>query len=187
MYTEKTEQAQIVFRLVSYLLQYPNTAWKESLADFHQVVETLNHEAIAASLKRFLHNVEQTGIDTLSEIYVHTFDFSKKTNLYVTYARHGEQRERGPALLKLKQYYAENGLDMVDDELSDYLPLMLEFASEAPLVSVGRLLGEHRPAIEDIREQLVARDSLYVYLFDAIRLAMDELNIQLVAEGGAVS
>lgn len=187
MYTEKTEQAQTVFRLVSYLLEYPDAAWKESLQDLRQVVETLHDEEIAGLFGRFLHSVEQMGIETLGEGYVRTFDFGKKTNLYITYARHGEQRERGPALLALKQYYTENGWHMVEDELSDYLPLMLEFASAAPLDAIRQLLSEHRPAIEDIREQLMARDSLYVDLFDAIRLAIDELNIQFVAEGGTGS
>lgn len=188
MTCNKIEQAQTVFRLVSHLLQYPDQAWRESLARVRQVVDTLHHTELKAFLERFLQSATQTVSDAaLHEVYVQTFDFGKMTNLYVTYARHGEQRERGPALLALKQFYAKNGWQVTEDELPDYLPLMLEFASVAPLDAVRELFSEHRLAIRDIGEQLRERDSLYTDLFDAISLAMDEMNIPLAEEGGVVS
>lgn len=187
MYDEKRETAQAVFRLASHLLQYPDAVWEDSLEGFRQIAETLGDDEAATSLNRFLHRVIRMGIETLRELYVQTFDFGKKTNLYVTYARHGEQRERGPALIALKQYYTENGFHMVDDELSDYLPLMLEFISIAPLDAAKSLISEHRPAIEDIRAHLVKIDSPYVDVFDAINFAMDALDIRSTAEGGTVT
>lgn len=187
MNNQKIEQAQTAFRLISQLLQYPDREWRESLADVRQLVDTLNYTELKASLKRFLQNVTQMESVTLHESYVQTFDFGKKTNLYVTYARHGEKRERGPALLALKQFYAKNGWQMAEDELPDYLPLILEFASVAPPDAVQQLLSEHRPAIRDVGEQLRERNSLYTDLFDAIFLAMDALDIPPAEEGGAVS
>lgn len=185
MVNRKTAQAQAVFQIVSQLLQYPDNTWEDELANFQQYIESLGDEAVAHPLEQFLHNVQRIGIDKLHELYVQTFDFGKKTNLYVTYARHGEQRERGPALLALKQYYAQFGFQMHDDELSDYLPLMLEFAAIAPLEAVHRLLNEHRPAIEDIRAHLDEIDSPYVELFDMLHLAMHSLDNHFDAEGGA--
>lgn len=187
MYIENTAQAQTVFRLACHLLQYPDTAWQDVMTECRQVTEDLNDKSLATPLMRFINNVVPSGIELLQETYVHTFDFGKKTNLYVTYARHGEQRERGPELLKIKQYYAENGWHMADDELADYLPLMLEFCSVAPLAPVKQLLCEHEPAIMDIRAQLMKINSLYVDIFDALQLAMDELDIRLIAEGGTLS
>lgn len=67
---------------------------------------------------------------TLSEakqIYTDTFDFSKNSPLYMTYNKFETQKERGQMLAKLKVLYEMFGLKMVDNELSDYLPLMLEF------------------------------------------------------------
>ncbi|MBL7639401.1 nitrate reductase molybdenum cofactor assembly chaperone [Staphylococcus saccharolyticus] len=71
---------------------------------------------------------------TLSEIkaiYTDTFDFSKKNPLYMTFNKFDTQKERGQMLAKLKVLYEMFGLKMVDNELSDYLPLMLQFLQVA--------------------------------------------------------
>jgi nitrate reductase delta subunit len=71
---------------------------------------------------------------TLSEIkaiYTDTFDFTKKAPLYMTYNKFDTQKERGQMLAKLKVLYEMFGLEMVDNELSDYLPLMLQFLQVA--------------------------------------------------------
>ncbi|MEJ7351138.1 nitrate reductase, partial [Staphylococcus epidermidis] len=44
-----------------------------------------------------------------------------------TYNKFDTQKERGQMLAKLKVLYEMFGLKMVDNELSDYLPLMLQF------------------------------------------------------------
>lgn len=186
MTDKKQKPIQTVFRLISHLLQYPDKTWRASLIQVSQTVDALYQTSSKPFLERFLKNVQQTPNDTLHEIYVQTFDFGKKTNLYVTYARHGEQRERGQALLALKQFYAKQGWQMTDGELPDYLPLMLEFASIAPLDVVQELFREHRLAICDIGERLKKTDNLYADLFTALSLAMDELNRPSAKEGGAV-
>lgn len=45
----------------------------------------------------------------------------------MTYNQFDTQKERGQMLAKLKVLYEMFGLKMVDNELSDYLPLMLQF------------------------------------------------------------
>lgn len=45
----------------------------------------------------------------------------------MTYNKFDTQKERGQMLAKLKVLYEMFGLEMVDNELSDYLPLMLQF------------------------------------------------------------
>ena len=64
-------------------------------------------------------------------IYTDTFDFSKNYPLYMTYNRFDTQKERGQMLAKLKVLYEMFGLKMIDNELSDYLPLMLQFLQVA--------------------------------------------------------
>lgn len=67
---------------------------------------------------------------SLSEIqafYTDTFDFNEKATLYMTYNQLDTQKERGQMLAKLKVLYEMFGLEMPASELSDYLPLMLEF------------------------------------------------------------
>ncbi len=49
----------------------------------------------------------------------------------MTYNKFDTQKERGQMLAKLKVLYEMFGLEMVDNELSDYLPLMLQFLQVA--------------------------------------------------------
>ena len=72
------------------------------------------------------------------------------------------------ALLRLKRLYAAGGLEQADDELPDYLPLMLEFAALAPPGHGETLLREHRPALELLRHGLQRRGSPTPHLLDAL-------------------
>ncbi|SDC81624.1 respiratory nitrate reductase chaperone NarJ [Melghirimyces thermohalophilus] len=175
------ETLQNRLRLISFLLQYPEEGWKKMVGDLRRAIDPFE-DPIAPYILRFAEFVDEEGIEAMQIRYVQTFDFGKKTHLYLTYARHGEQRERGSALLALKQVYAQNGFQMVEGELPDYLPLMLEFASVARLDSGMALLREYRPAIQDIQEHLTKMDSPYVAIFDALLFILDQQGIQSIAE-----
>ncbi len=131
----------------------------------------------------------QTPALELAQHYVRTFDLHKRTGLYVTFYSHGDRRERGLVLLRLKQLYRAAGLPPQGPELPDYLPLMLEFAAAAAPEQGGLILRKHRPALELIRLSLREQDSPYVYVLDAIcelvgglsaseRLSLDRLLAQ---------
>ena len=74
----------------------------------------------------------ETPVPELQRLYVEAFDFSKQCSLRLTYHVHGDRRQRGMALLRLKGAYRAVGLEPPGTELPDYLPLMLEFATLAP-------------------------------------------------------
>jgi nitrate reductase delta subunit len=101
------------------------------------------------------------------EEYVRTFDFDRRASLHLTYHTHGDRRQRGLALVKLKRRYADAGLELDPTELPDYLPVMLEFAALEPGAGEA-LLNEHRPAIELVRARLHERGSAYAELLDAL-------------------
>lgn len=69
----------------------------------------------------------ERSLSDIQALYTDTFDFNKKTTLYMTFNRFDTQKERGQMLAKLKVLYEMFGLEMPSNELSDYLPLMLEF------------------------------------------------------------
>ena len=63
------------------------------------------------ALERFLDG--WTGDQTaLAARYVETFDLRRRATLYLTYYAHGDTRERGMALLRLKKLYRAAGLPM---------------------------------------------------------------------------
>ena len=95
------------------------------------------------SLERFM----ATWTDdptALAARYVETFDLRRRAALELTYYAHGDTRERGMALLRLKKLYRSAGLPLESAELPDHLTVMLAFAA---LADDGR--GEE-PDIADL-------------------------------------
>lgn len=78
-------------------------------------------------VQQYWTNMHDISLDDIQEVYTRTFDFEKKTTLYMTYNKLTEQKERGQMLARLKVLYEMFGLEMSKSELSDFLPLMLEF------------------------------------------------------------
>ena len=78
-------------------------------------------------IEQYWKDMHDISLDDIQQVYTQTFDFDRDTNLYMTYFKFEEQKERGQMLAKLKVLYEMFGLKMPDNELSDYLPLMLEF------------------------------------------------------------
>ncbi len=163
-------------KLVSVLLQYPEP----------EVVEQVKGLAISEvgpvtgaqreSLSGFLEWYRQSDLDQLRQSYVDNFDFDRRRSLHLTYQLHGDSRQRGLALLKIKNAYRDAGLVPGEDELPDFLPLMLEFAVLAPDGAGGELLDRHRESIELIRAGLVRAESPWAGLFDVIRDGMPGLS-----------
>nr|WP_241864493.1 molecular chaperone TorD family protein [Staphylococcus massiliensis] len=78
-------------------------------------------------IKQYREAVNERSLSEMKTLYTETFDFNKKATLHMTFNKFDTQKERGQMLAKLKVLYEMFGLQMVDQELSDYLPLILEF------------------------------------------------------------
>jgi nitrate reductase delta subunit len=113
----------------------------------------------------------------LAARYVETFDLRRRATLELTYYAHGDTRERGMALLRLKKLYRAAGLPMAGSELPDHLTVMLAFAALAPEGFGEALLAEHRPAIELLRLSLHDGESPYADLLDALALLLPALSV----------
>jgi len=108
-----------------------------------------------------------TPLRELQAAYVQTFDFDRRASLHLTYHTHGDRRQRGLELVRLKRRYAEAGLPLTGGELPDYLPVLLEFAALAPAEGEA-LLNELRVPLELVRARLHATESPYADLLDAL-------------------
>lgn len=116
---------------------------------------------------------------TLSEIkaiYTDTFDFSKKHPLYMTFNKFDTQKERGQMLAKLKVLYEMFGLKMVDNELSDFLPLMLQFLQVTDFKNDSRAQENLQLVIMIIEDgtyemanTLAENNNPYAYVVSALR------------------
>jgi len=155
-----------VYLLLSLLLQYPD----ERLPDG---VEELAATTTDGRIGAFLGSLGGVPLAQVQAEYVTTFDFDRRASLYLTYHTHGDRRQRGLELVRLKRRFAEAGLQLADDELPDYLPALLEFASLVP--GGHEPLAELRPALELIRARLHQRASRYAVLFDVLVEALPPL------------
>jgi nitrate reductase molybdenum cofactor assembly chaperone NarJ/NarW len=157
-------------KLLSVLLAYPDDALLEEVPELRAAAATLPRGERRA-LEPVLDALAATPLSELRRGYVETFDFDRRCGLHLTYHVHGDRRQRGLELVRLKRRYAEAGVPLEGSELPDYLPVVLEFASLRP--AVGRdVLTSFRGVLESIRAALHDRRSLYAGVLDALCAAL---------------
>ena len=153
-------------QLLAVLLGYPDEALLEAVPDLRAAAAELERSRRRA-LEPLLDALAGTPLADLRRSYVETFDFDRRCGLHLTYHTHGDRRQRGLELVRLKRRYAEAGLPFEGSELPDYLPVLLEFASLRP--EEGReLLTSFRAPLELVRAALHDRGSPYAGALDAL-------------------
>lgn len=165
-------------KVVSLLLQYPE-------AETVEAVSGLNLEQVGPASRKqrarfaaFFEWWERQPLGELQRDYVERFELSKRCALHLTYHLHGDSRQRGLALLRLRQAYAEAGWDADPTELPDFLPLMLEFAALDP--AGVELLERNREAIELVAAALREERSAYAELFGVVTESLGGLSARQV-------
>jgi nitrate reductase delta subunit len=171
----------VPWALLSFLLRYPGPEVAASRSELVGRVAALPDGPARASLEHFL--AGWSGDQTeLAARYVETFDLRRRASLHLTYYVHGDTRQRGMALLRLKKLYRAAGLPMDSPELPDHLTVMLAFAALAPPGHGEALLAEHRPAIELLRLSLHDLESPYAHVLDVIAGALPPLSVSARGE-----
>lgn len=165
--------APVVWQTASVLLDYPGAHFRALRPDLPRILDGLPDEA-AGPLTRFLAYADSLGPSELEAEYVGAFDHRRRGCLYLTYYSYGDTRKRGMALLRFKHAYRLAGLEVTEDELPDYLPLVLEFASQRPEGAV--LLQEHRAGVELLRRSLEEKNSPWAPVMDAVHTTLPPLS-----------
>ncbi|MFN8112248.1 MAG: nitrate reductase molybdenum cofactor assembly chaperone [Solirubrobacterales bacterium] len=173
--TEATDRIHPL-QLTSLLLQYPDEARREAAAAVAGLEIAPGPDKVARELREFSAWYAAQPLGELQRLYVDAFDFSKQCSLHLTYHVHGDRRQRGMAMLQLKDAYRAAGVDPPGDELPDFLPLMLEFAAIAPDSRGRDLLEEHRVSIELVRAGLGREGSPYQPLLDVVVASLGRLS-----------
>jgi nitrate reductase molybdenum cofactor assembly chaperone NarJ/NarW len=163
--------------LLSYVLRYPDDAVAATWPELAAEISELPAGAVRDALERFMASSRPAGATALAARYVQTFDLRRRATLELTYYAHGDTRERGMALLRLKKLYRAAGLPMDSAELPDHLTVMLAFAALAEPGRGEALLSQHRPAIELLRLSLHDLESPYAHVLDAIAALLPALTV----------
>jgi len=165
-------------KLASLLLQYPDRSLQEAARESEGVDIGPGPDRASRALRRLCAWYAEQPLADLRRSYVDSFDFTRRCSLHLTYHVHGDRRQRGVALLRIKDAYRSAGAAPPTDELPDYLPLMLEFAALAPDRRGYDLLEEHRVSIELVRAGLRDEGSPFAPALDAVVACLGRLNVR---------
>ncbi len=161
--------ARVVHQVAAWSLGYPDEELLDLLPTLRAAVQQLPAGRPRACLDEFLDFLAEPPLDHRQRHYVEVFDLSRKHALYLSYWTDGDTRRRGEVLAAFKARYRATGW-LVDTrgELTDYLPMVLEYAAVADPVDGPRLLQEYRASIELLRLGLEAADTPYALVLNAV-------------------
>ena len=128
------ERMTLTLRVMAHLLSYPDATLREHLPELRDALrsERALSSSRLAELDALIGSLERGDALETEADYVELFDRGRRTSLHLFEHVHGDSRDRGPAMIDLAQTYEKAGLYLGPDELPDYLPAVLEFASTQP-------------------------------------------------------
>jgi nitrate reductase delta subunit len=159
-----------IFKMFSALLTYPTKELQDATG---AMSESLDNEralprAVRAPFYDLIEEIATGDLFDLQERYLLLFDRTRSLSLHLFEHVHGEGRDRGQAMIDLKNLYEKNGLAMSAAELPDFLPLFLEFLSTQPRAEACALLAQPAHVLAALAERLKKRGSSYEVVFRAL-------------------
>jgi nitrate reductase molybdenum cofactor assembly chaperone NarJ/NarW len=163
----------ITYKALSALLAYPSADLVAALPEIAAIVG--REPRLARGDKEALRALvaELGAADPLDaqEAYVALFDRGRTTSLHLFEHVHGDSRERGQAMVDLKEIYARSGFVLSANELPDFLPAVLEYLAQRPEAEAKDMLGDCAHILRAVGEALQDRRSHYAAVL-AAALAM---------------
>ena len=156
-----------VLKVAAYLFEYPDETWWSELPEWRAAAQQLKTPQTCAVFEDFFDYVEQVGRKEYEQDYVRKFDFSQNTNLYLTTHNRTDFGKQSNEMHEFKQLFLTNGFDL-QKELPDYLPALLELATNVEPAQAKKILDTARPKIELLRERFIEAKLPQVFLLDII-------------------
>lgn len=166
-------------KVLSALLSYPTPELMAAAAEMKSVIdqEAIVPTADRKALHQLIDNLRNGDLYDLQERYLLLFDRTRSLSLHLFEHVHGESRDRGQAMVDLIKIYEEGGYSPTAQELPDFLPLFLEFASTREPQEALDLIGQPGHVFAALRERLAKRSSPYEAVLHALlSLSKTKLN-----------
>ncbi len=158
-----------VLKIASLLLSYPT---KQLLDECPMLVAALDEEDISARhrslLSRLATDIGSLDLYDAEERFVFLFDRTRTLSLHLFEHVHGESRDRGQAMVDLREMYEAHGFQIDAKEMPDYLPMFLEYLSTLPADEATELLGQTKHILTVLKERLKKRKSIYMNAFTVL-------------------
>ena len=127
-------QAGKSLRVLALLLGYPDAELRAHLSELRAALHA--ERALSASrlteLDALIATLGRKAVLEVESDYVEMFDRGRATSLHLFEHVHGDSRDRGPAMIDLTKTYEQAGLFLGEDEMPDFVPVVLEFISTLP-------------------------------------------------------
>ena len=161
---------KMTLRTLAVLLGYPSA---ELQAHAGELREALRSEGKLTAADRdrldpLLRSLESDDLLDLQADYSELFDRSRSLSLHLFEHVHGDNRERGQAMIDLGQQYLINGFFLEANELPDFVPVFLEFASCLPPSEARETLCQPAHVFAALAERLDKRQSRYAAVFHCL-------------------
>ncbi|MDP7121696.1 MAG: nitrate reductase molybdenum cofactor assembly chaperone [Candidatus Marinimicrobia bacterium] len=152
-----------VFAVLSKLIDYPDNELFENLDGVIDYVKDSSEIATDEKeiLMDFISWMRSHTATKLQEAYVEMFDMVPEHDLHLTHHIFGDDRQRGPALIDLSEHFKNEGLEVKEGEIPDFLPLLLEYASTLDDIKSREFLGDAKKIITIIADNLDKAKSPY--------------------------
>ncbi|MGB4813143.1 MAG: nitrate reductase molybdenum cofactor assembly chaperone [Methylophilaceae bacterium] len=159
-----------LYKILSVLLEYPDQELIDHLPEvYHEIqVSTEIEDDERSALLKFYGYLKNKSLTALQENYVQTFDMTAEHSLHLTHHLFGDDKNRGPALIDLGELYKDYGVEVVTNELPDYLPIILEFAAYMDDSEASVFLADANKVLTTLTENLEKAESPYVALLSVV-------------------
>ena len=155
-----------IYTILARLLDYPDAELMASLPDIVKLLgeDTSVRKQERDALTQLISWMQIHDLTGLQEEYVQTFDMTPEHDLHLTHHLFGDDSGRGPALIDLSEHYKAAGLEVEDNEIPDFLPLILEYVSTLDDMQARVFLGDAAKVITVLAENLEKAKSPYARL-----------------------
>lgn len=171
------------YKIFSNFLSYPDYLLKQNI---HFTMTILKDEKILNienlnKIKEFIYYIKNNDLLFLQENYVAIFDRQKQFSLYLFEHIYGDSRERGMAMIDLKNLYRKSNFDLpINVELPDFIPVFLEYLSINTPEKAVFLLDEIVNIISVLHQRLKKINNLYYiifYILESLSNIKSDINI----------
>ena len=176
---------KLALRAFAALLGYPSEELKANIADVADVIG--RDPTLSAKERRrltpLLAGFAENELLDLQSAYSELFDRSRSLSVHLFEHVHGDNRERGQAMIDLGQQYIQSGFFLEASELPDFVPVFLEYASCLPPAEAVEMLGQPAHVFAALAERLDKRQSHYAGIFHClVALANARIGAEQLAE-----
>ncbi len=150
-------------RALSALLRYPDEAVQQAAPVFAALLaeDGLLTPDQRVALTPLIERLAHDDLLDSQEAYVVLFDRGRALSLHLFEHVHGESRDRGQAMVDLRDRYEVQGLEIEAKELPDYLPLFLEYLSVLPPAQAAEELAQPGVILSALAQRLEEKDTPY--------------------------